>query len=190
MGGVEVAPIQCHTVTHANRSANGVTATITRNASCNTTAFGVALQPVASNDPPSFNLANGNLAGFQFQYAPAGVACISNPNLGAPTVRQPVANSVIQFQSGTLSPANVTITWDSTLNNGTGAPNNEFVITRPDRTTSIVTVGPVTGTSTTHVGRTATFRFAVPGTHTFSIRAKNCGQTAPSTTVRFSTQYQ
>jgi hypothetical protein len=188
MGSVEVAPINCHTIVYSNRSANGVTATLTRNASCSTSAFGVAWRGSATTDPPSFNLANGNLAGFQFQYAPSGVACVSQPNIGAPTVRQPQTGQVIQFNSGTLSPASVTIAWDSLLTSNTTAPNNEFVVTHGEASTIGLTA--TRSVSTTTTGRSTIIRFPIPGRYSVTVKAKNCGQSAPSTTVTFSTQYQ
>lgn len=188
MGGVEVLPINCHTIAYSNRSANGVTATITRNASCNTTAFGVALRGSATNDPPSYNLANGNLAGFQFQYLPSGVACIGLPNIGAPIIRQPQAGSVIQFSSGTLSPTNITVTWDSLLTSNIPAPNNEFIVTHGE-VNALNLIGTRT-VSTTVVGRSVTVKAAIPGKVSVTVKAKNCGLAAPSTTVTFTTRYQ
>jgi hypothetical protein len=180
-----VAPINCHTITYSGRTANAVTARLTHNGSCTTSAFGVALQGSTGDDPPSYNLAAGPLTGFQFKYAIGGLACVNQPGIGQPNIRQPLNNQVITFNSGQPSPANVTIRWDSATVNSIAAPNNEWVVQRlvPRGTTS------TSLSSTTVKGLSATIAFAVPGTHTVTVRAKNCGESAPGTSVTFTTKY-
>jgi len=186
LGSVVSLSINCHTITYSGRTANAVTARLTRSAACTTSAYGVALRGGADNDPPSYNLAAGPDAGFQFAYAPGGIACVSQPTIGAPNIRQPQSNSVITFNAGTPSPASVTFVWDTVTSNSSTAPGNEWIVTRelPRGSTGIGLSVPMNAR-----GESASLSFSVPGTHTVSIKAKNCGQSAPSTKVTFSTRY-
>jgi len=181
---VDAGALACHTVT-TNRRADGVDFTLRRNATCSTSSFLLRLTGSAANDPPSWATSTGAQASFTFSYAPPGVTCTSAPNIGAPQVTQPTNQQLLRFGVGTPSPAPVTIAWQLNTNNGVPAPNNEWVITQS------VTVGGLSSKVITNVTGTSTsLPFAIPGTHSFSIRAKNCGQSAPVTQVTFSTQYQ
>lgn len=178
---------QCHTSTAGAASNTTVQFNVTRQASCAVTSFVLGLTPSAANDPPNYRLANGAIPTLSFSYLPAGVACTSNPNVGAPIISQPSNSQVIVFTSGTPSPASVLIRWDSlTQGSNQPAPNNEWVVARGGKNKSgsfmFVNSFVVKGLSTT-------MSFAIPDTHTVSVRPKNCGQTAPSTSVTFFTRY-
>lgn len=185
IGGVVVNP-QCHTVTHTGRTANAVTVTLTHNATCSTTSFGIALRGSSSNDPPSYNLASGALLGFQFAYLPAGVACISQTNLGQPTIQAPQTGQTLFFRSGTLSPVTVRISWDSLTASTAPAPNNEWIVTMLSQRSAL----PGNPNSFTVKGLSTSLGFALPDTHRVTVRAKNCGLSAPSATLNFSTLFQ
>jgi len=188
IGGVVVNPagVTCHTITHTGRTANAVTVTLTHNATCSTTAFGIALQGNSTNDPPSYNLASGAVPGFQFAYAPAGVACVSQPNLGQPTIQAPLSGQTLFFRSGTTSPVNVRISWDSLTSGDIPAPNNEWIVTLLSQRSAL----PGNPNSFTVKGLSTSLRFALPDTHRVTVRAKNCGLSAPGTTFNFSTLFQ
>ena len=194
-----LAGAPCHTsVAGNNQSSTSMQFTLTRSATCATTTFSVRLGPSGGNDPATYNLAAGPVAGLTFSYLPpppAGVACVSDPSVGAPSITAPVTGQVIVFGSGTASPTNITIRWDSLTLNQRQAPNREWIVTRNNASTIGPVIGRPTRTSSTTVtipARTqpsVTQSFSIPGTHSVSIRAKNCGQSAPTSTVTFSTQY-
>jgi hypothetical protein len=191
IGDVIIRPINCHTINHAGRTANAVTVTLTRSATCNTTAYGVALGGTTGNDAPNYRNANGQDVAFQFQYAPAGVACVSQPSIGATTIRQPQTSQVLQFRPATSSPTNVTIAWDSLTNGTVPAPNNEWLVTEGNAA-PIGAIGGIgnKGFTRTVRGLSTRLSLAIPGTYRVTIKAKNCGQSAPAASVTFSLAYQ
>jgi hypothetical protein len=182
----------CHTATvnEGSRTAGGVQFTLRRDATCSTSSSYVfRLAGSAANDPPSWASATGRLATFTFSYAAPGVVCTSVPGIGAPIVNQPANGQTMVFSVGTPSPAPVTIAWERDIA-GVPAPNNEWVITRTIVQSTGGTFSMRLPVTTEVTGTSTSISFPIPGTHSFTIRAKNCGQTAPSTTVTFSTQYQ
>jgi hypothetical protein len=193
-----VAAPSCHTApVLGNRTADSIRFTLTRSATCSTNSFSLTLEPSANDDPPKYVLSSGARPTLNFSYIPpppVGVACTSNPGLGQAVVRTPGNNQVIVFGGGTSSPTNIVIRWDSLTALGQPVPNNEWVVTRGGGTTTasglLIGGGGAKGTSVTVVGLSKTFAFTIPGTHTISVRPKNCGQNAPATTVTFSTRYQ
>ncbi len=188
LGNAELLAMNCHTITYSNRTADAFSATATRANTCNTTNFGARVEPSSDTDAPSMVNASGNTVSFQFSYLAAGLACVSTPGIGAPVLTQPQQGQVFNFLPGTPGTANVTFSWNFTTQTNTAAPNNEWILTRELGAKASGLSGFIT--SKVVDGLTTTFSVGVPGTHTFTLRAKNCGQPAPSTTVQFSTRYQ
>jgi hypothetical protein len=179
--------ITCHTVSTSSRTSSSFNVSVQRGATCNSTTFSFKLKPFGANDPPSFETSGGQSVDFAFSYAPpppSGVTCTSAPNIGTPVITSPANQQVIVFGSGTASPTPVTITWNLTTQPGNvPAPNNEWIVSRSG-------TGIKGSPSTTVVGTSKTFNFTLPGTYTVTIKAANCGQSAPSSSITFSTQRQ
>jgi hypothetical protein len=185
---IDAGVLQCHTVSSNNRTNSSVDLPLQRtNANCNTTTFSFRLKNGSANDPPSWALSNGNTTNFSFTYQPpppSGVTCTSAPNIGTPVITGPANQQVLVFGRGTVSPTPATITWNlNTAPNNVPAPNNEWIVSRSGT--------GLKGTATTTVtGTSKSFNFTIPGTYTVTIRAANCGQSAPPSSVTFSTRYQ
>jgi hypothetical protein len=184
---INAGALVCHTVSSNTRTSSSVNLPLQRAASCATSNFSFRLTAGSTNDPPNWALANGNTVDFGFSYAPpppSGVTCTSAPNIGTPVITSPANGQVVVFGSGTASPASKTITWElNTLPGNVPAPNNEWIISRSG--------DGIKGTpSHTVVGTSKSFTFKIPGTFTVTLRAANCGQSSPSTSVTFSTHYQ
>jgi hypothetical protein len=185
----------CHSVTVGNRTNTSVQFTLTRLASCSLNSFSLSVDPSANDDPPKYLLASGAVPILNFSYIPpppVGVTCTSNPNLGLPTIRAPGNAQVIVFGSGTPSPTNITIRWDSLTNLTQPAPNNEWIVTRGGSQVGgglLIGGGGTKGNFVTVTGLSKTLSFTIPGTHTISVRPKNCGQNAQTATITFSTRY-
>ena len=189
-GTLNASFLDCHTITAGPRTANSAQFTVTRGSGCTgQTQFTVAMQGSNANDPPSYPLQNGLPASFAFQYfvPSAGEVCASNPNVGAPIIRQPLDNQVLQFFPATTSPTNVLVRWDSITNTAQAAPKNEWIVTA--RSVS-ATLGGISLAGSIKQQRTFNVRglqlsipLAVPDTHIVTIRAKNCDQSAPSASV-------
>ena len=197
LGNPVVRAIPCHSIAESNRTNTSVRFTLTRAAACANTSFSFALAPgTGSAQAPSYPLASGLASGFGFAYQPpppAGLACASAPNIGQPIVRTPAAGQTLVFGSGTSSPTNIQIRWDSLTNSQTPAPLNEWIVTRRVQSTRRTSVPSLTGfvdVQTEVRGLSVSLPFTVPGTQSISIRAKNCGTAAPTTTVSFTTAIQ
>ena len=194
LGNAGLLAMPCHTITYANRSADAFSATVTRAGACTTTTFGSRVEPNGENDAISYVNASGNLVTFQVAYLPAGLACVSAPGLGAPTLRQPQQGQVFSFLPGTVGSVTIGFAWDSLTNTNVAAPNNEWILTRQSSGTTLstdITSARIQADAAKTVrGLTTTFSVAVPDTYTFTLRAKNCGTNGPATTVQFSTRVQ
>lgn len=192
---VQTTGLPCHTIAESNRSNTSVRFTLTRLATCTSSQFSFRLTPGAGgNEAPSYPLATGSPAGFSFSYLtpPVGLACSSQPSIGAPRITTPAAGQVLVFGSGTSSPTNIVVRWDSVTATNVAAPNNEWIVSRQVRTT-VSRTQPTFGFTTVSTevrGLSIALPFTIPGTHTVSIRAKNCGTAAPSSSVTFSTAVQ
>jgi hypothetical protein len=197
LGNPVVRAIPCHSIAESNRTNTSVRFTLTRGATCANTSFSFNLAPgTGSGEAPSYPLASGIVSGFAFAYQPpppSGLACASVPGIGQPIVRTPVAGQTLVFGSGTSSPTNILVRWDSLTNSQTAAPLNEWIVTRrvqSVRRTSVTSLTGFTDVQTEVRGLSVLLPFTVPGTQSVSIRAKNCGTTAPTTTVSFTTAIQ
>lgn len=188
LGNAGLLAMNCHTITYSNRTADGFSATATRANSCNTSNFGSRVDPVSDTDAPSMVNASGNTVSFQFSYLAAGLACASAPGIGPPVLTQPQQGQVFNFLPGTPGTVNIAFSWNLTTQTGIVAPNNEWILTREVGAKGSGIPGQFN--SKVVEGVSTTFSVAVPGTHTFTLRAKNCGQAAPSTTVQFNTRFQ
>lgn len=182
----------CHTTGAPNRSPDVVTFTVTRQATCGTNSFVLNVDRSATNDPPKYVTSAGQAPALGFSYIPpppVGVTCISNPGVGAPSIQAPAQGQAIVFASGTPSPRNITIRWDSLTLTQQAAPNNEWIVSYTPPS-SFLRVLPGAKPITTTVRALSTrLAFDIPGTHTISIRAKNCGQSAPTASRTFITRY-
>ncbi len=197
LGSPVVRAIPCHTIAESNRTNTSVRFTLTRAATCANTSFSFALEPgTGSAQAPSYPLASGVASGFGFSYQPpppSGLACASAPGIGQPTIRSPAAGQALFFGSGTSSPTTIVIRWDSLTNSQVAAPLNEWIVTRRVQSTGRTSVPSLTGfidVQTEVRGLRVSLPFSVPGTHSVSIRAKNCGVAAPTSTLTFTTAFQ
>lgn len=192
IGGVELNGLSCHSVVYSGRTANAVVATLSRRSPCTVNTYGFNLKDAAVNDPPTYALANGTpVPSVPFSYLPAGVACISHPNMGVPTIRQPQGGQVFSFLPGTVSPTSVTVSWDSLSNTQAAAPNNEFIVTTQlQRVLSSAVFERPAITTTTVRGLSRSLSFAIPGVYVVTVKAKNCDQNATPATMTFSMRYQ
>lgn len=180
----------CHSVTVGTRTNTSVQFTLTRQATCGTNSFTLGVDPSANDDPPKYLTSTGIAPGLGFSYIPpppSGIACVSDPNIGVPTVIQPANGQVLVFGSGTPSPTLILFRWDSLTLGQRPAPNREWIVTRPgvksQPFSNLIITAPAGQQPSVSLSR------AIPGTHTVTIRAKNCGQTAPATTLTFTTRY-
>lgn len=185
----------CHTTGAVTRRPDVVTFTVTRQATCGTNSFVLNVDRSANNDPPKYVLSSGAAPALAFSYIPpppVGVTCTSVANMGQTTIRVPSNGTAIVFGSGTTSPTNILIRWDSLSINQQPAPNNEWIVSYTPGNTAAGGLLPGTNgktTSSTVKGLTKTLPFIIPGTHTISIRAKNCGQSAATASMSFTTRY-
>ena len=187
---VNPTAVPCHTVTAANRSNTSVQFTLQRSATCAQSSYSFRLIGSATNDPPRWATPTGGSSEFGFAYVPpppSGVTCTSNPNLGTPVITKPTNNQVIVFGAGTPATTNITISWsDVTQPGNVPVPNNAWVVT-----SQVASLTGGTQKQTKELtGTSIVFPYAIPGTYRVIVRPKNCGQTAPSASVTFSTQYQ
>lgn len=197
LGNPVVRAIPCHTIAESNRTNTSVRFTLTRAATCANTSFSFNLTPAAgSAQAPSYPLASGVASGFGFSYQPpppSGLACASAPGIGQPRISSPAAGQALFFGSGTNSPTNIVIRWDSLTSSQVAAPLNEWIVTRGVQGTRSA-IGPsLTGIRSVQTevrGLSVSLPFSVPGTQSVTIRAKNCGVAAPSTTLTFTTAFQ
>lgn len=177
----------CHTASNVTRTATTFSATLQRISTCtNLGPFGFTLSSTASGEPGFYAEGNGT---FSFTFGPyvapppTGVACVSAPGIGAPVITAPKNNSLISFFSGSGSPQTVTIVWDRNTSNSVAAPDNEWLVTVPTSKIGFSSTLDIVGTSVSP-------KFAVPGTYTVTVRAKNCGASAPTAFVTFSLKFQ
>ena len=195
LNGAVPATLACHTTSNLAQGATSVTFTVTRNATCATNSFVLNVNPSGANDPPKYVTSAGQAPALAFSYIPpppTGVVCTSVPNIGAPTIRTPSGGQAIVFGSGAPSPSNITIRWDSLTVNQQAAPNNEWLVSYTPGNTSAGGLLPGTnGKSTTSLvrGLSKTLPVIIPGSHTISIQAKNCGSSASVASVSFVTRY-
>ncbi|MEP6733249.1 MAG: hypothetical protein ABJE10_21580 [bacterium] len=199
LGTPALVPIPCHTVTMGNQSATAFTATATRNnsSSCATTngPFAVSVHGSGANDPV-FYTTSQMVSTFPFPAylippPPPGVTCVSSPGIGRPIVLSPVNAVVITYAAGASPNQPVTIRWNRHTVGNVLAPNNGWIVTtslKPQPGFPTPGFGLPNGADVfdTVVVKT----FTLPGTHTVTIRAKNCDVPAPSTTVTFELRYQ
>ena len=183
----------CHTTSNLTQGATSVTFTVTRSATCSVNSFLLSVNPSSNNnEPPKYVTSAGQVPSFGFSYLPTGVVCTSVPNIGAPNIRTPSGGQVLVFTTSTPSPANITIRWDSLTLNQKAAPNNEWIVSDTPGNTSGggLLPGTTPKTSSREVrGLTKTLSFAIPGTYTISVRAKNCGASALTSSLSFQTRY-
>lgn len=187
-----LATPSCHTTSDLTQAANSVTLTLTRQATCGTNTFVLRVNPSANNDPPKYVTSSGQIPALGFSYIPpppVGVTCISNPNVGAPSIQAPAQGQALVFGSGTPSPRNITIRWDSLTTTQQAAPNNEWIVSYTPPSSFLRVLPGAKPTSTTVRALSTRLAFDIPGTHTISIRAKNCGQSAPTASRTFITRY-
>ena len=183
----------CHTVTVLNRTNTSVQFRLVKQ-TCPNTSFTFALtRGSGANEAPSYPLASGVVSGFGFQYdpgPPSGQLCASQPNIGAPRITAPGAGQTLVFGAGTSSPTNIVIRWDSLTNSQTPAPNNEWIVTRRVQNTRSSLPLAFVNVSTTVRALSVSLPFTIPGSHTVTVRAKNCDVAAPASSVTFSTVVQ
>jgi hypothetical protein len=182
-----LAGTACHSTSSITQAATTFSATLQRLSTCTSLGpFGFTLSSTASGEPGFYAEGNGT---FSFTFgpyvapAPTGVACVSAPNIGAPVITNPVNNSAISFFTASGSPQTVTITWSRTTANNVEAPGNEWLVTVPTAKVGFTESLDIVGTSISP-------RLAVPGTYSVSVRAKNCGTSAPAANVTFSLKFQ
>ena len=196
---IRTASLACHTVATGARTNTSVVFTLTRAATCPNTQFSVIFAGQStSTDAPTYVTSSGSLANFAFTYAPpppVGLACASAPNIGTPVIRTPANSQALIFGAGTISPRNITIRWDSLTTGQIAAPLNEWIVSRRVPNTKTRTGPSLTGLGFLNVdtqvtGESVVLPFTIPGTHTVTIRAKNCGQSAPTASVTFTTAFQ
>ncbi len=196
-GSPVITNVQCHSVTMGTVTGTTLSATLTRSASCSlaaSTPFGFFVTSTASGERSPYSKSDGTKS-FPFgpyqAPPPEGVACVSAPNIGAPIITAPVNNSTINFLPASDSTQSVRISWLLKTGGDVLAPNNEWIVTVP--TSGLKTSTTVTGISVSQISVTGTsvsHGFRVPGTYTVSVRAKNCGITAPSSSVTFTLKFQ
>jgi hypothetical protein len=194
---LDLSRLQCHAAREEARTNNSFAVTLTSAEPCSAAGFILVLRAIPGQTPTQYRFNNGAPATFSFVYAPEGPVCTSIANLqAAPVVTNPANGQLIVFGPSTVSPTQITLRWEALLQPGQiQPPLNEFIVTRqvPRATSPLVNeqglAGPVI-VSETVGGTSKTYSFAIPGTYTFSVRAKNCGDSAPSTTVTFTTRYQ
>jgi hypothetical protein len=185
----------CHTVTVLNRTNTSAQFRLQKQ-NCANTSFTFALvKGSGANEAPSYPLSNGVVSGFGFQYdpgPPAGQLCASQASIGAPRITAPSAGQTLVFGGGTASPTNILIRWDSLTNSLTPAPNNEWIVTRRVRNTRSTSLPSLAfiDVSTVVRGLSVSLPFTIPGSHTVTIRAKNCDISAPTSSLTFSTVVQ
>ena len=177
----------CHSASNITRTATTFSATLQRLSTCTSLGpFGFTLSSTASGEPGFYAEGNGT---FSFTFGPyvapppTGVACVSVPTIGAPVITAPTNNSTISFFTASGSPQTVTIAWSRITANNIAAPNNEWLVTVPTSKVGFDESVDIVGTSISP-------KFAVPGTYTVSVRAKNCGTTAPTARVSFTLKFQ
>jgi hypothetical protein len=195
---LSTATLQCHTIAIANRTNTSVQFTLTRSATCAATQYTVRLVGQSSGvDAPTYAIANGSFASFSFRYLQPpdpGLTCASAPNIGPTGIQQPAQGQTLVFSSTTASPRNITIRWDSLTAGQVPAPLNEWIVTRRVPRTSTRGIGGpsigFTNLDTNVRGLSVALPFTIPGTHTVTIRAKNCGLAAPTASVTFTTAVQ
>jgi len=112
------------------------------------------------------------------------MTCASVPGIGAPVITSPANGQVFAFAAGANANQSMTIRWNLLTNSQQPAPNNEWLVSAP------IAFQKGAALSTTVQGTQFTRTFPLPGTYTVSVRAKNCGETAPSTTVSFELKFQ
>ena len=217
LGNVVVIPIACHTVTYANRTSTSVQATLTRTAGCTSGArYNFSLALGIAGDPPTFPMTNGASSAFEFEYRPPPI-CHPAANIGQPVFTFPQNGQVLAGPGGlmgslvpqpppTSGTISTSVAWNPNTTTNVAAPNNEWLFTlRTISTdTSLMAAGagaraaapiptaqpPSVVLPITVVGTSRPVSFAVPGTYSVTLTAKNCGQPAPSTTIRFSTAFR
>lgn len=179
-----LAGTACHSASNVTRTATTFTATLQRLSTCTSLGpFGYTLSSTASGEPGFYAEGDGT---FSFTFGPyvapppTGVACVSAPNIGAPVITAPTNNSTINFFTASGSPQTITIVWGRNTDNKVAAPDNEWLVTVPTSKTEVLDI----------VGTSFSPRLAVPGSYSVTVRAKNCGTSAPSTTVKFSLKFQ
>lgn len=188
----DLGAASCHGQPTVNRSADTVSFTLVRQATCSTNSFTLSVDPSASDDPPKYVLQTGATPSFNFSYippAPSGVQCVSNPNLTSPVISAPNNLQTIVFGSATPSPTNIVVRWDSLTVTGQAAPNNEWIVSQVAATLTSLNRSTFKGTVATVKGLSRTFSLAIPGTYKFTVRPKNCGQNALAATVQFTIRY-
>lgn len=197
MGGLRLASgsPQCHVITPGANNSTTKAFTLTRNATCAATQHSVFLDNTDSKDPDHYLRSNGSNFTHTFTYAPPppqlaeGLVCTSVPSIGAPVIRAPITGQQFVFGPATASPVSVEVRWDSLTAAGVRAPLNEFDVSmRPAGGTQIASLaGSISGTRATVErlvrGFRTTFSVTLPDSVTISVRARNCGQSAPAASV-------
>jgi hypothetical protein len=197
LGNVSVRAIPCHSIVASNRTNSSVRFTLTHAGTCPNTSYAFALVPgTGTAEAPSYPLASGVASGFAFAYQPpppVGLACSSAPGIGQTRITAPTAGQTLFFRSGTSSPTNILVRWDSLTNSQVAAPLNEWIVTRrvqSTRGTSVPSLAGFIDVQTEVRGLSVSLPFSVPGTQSVSVRAKNCGVAAPAATLSFTTAFQ
>ncbi|MBL0169913.1 MAG: hypothetical protein IPP90_04140 [Gemmatimonadaceae bacterium] len=191
-GTPNVVRLACHTVTNVSRGgtqANATfTATLTRSSSCSTnpSTYLFGIESTASSDPNTYTQSNAD-GTWDFHYAaapPTGVTCVSNPSIGAPAMTAPVNGSTISFAAASTSPTGITVRWSLADRSGQqGAPLNEYLLT-------VRHSGGRTLEARTVTGLSAVVTVPIGATVTIDLRAKNCGEPSPTSSLTFTTKYQ
>ena len=190
----EVSPITCHTVVMGARPPSPsptFTATATRNSTCSfanaPSQFDVLGK--GTGDPALYATAQ---AVFRFTFpaylGPApptpGLTCLSAPGIGVPVITSPSNGQVFAFAAGANASQQLAVTWNLQTGNSSLAPNNEWIVTSPpERERGLPTSTTVRGTQFLR-------SYPLPGTYRVSVKAKNCGEAAPSATVSFELKFQ
>lgn len=195
LNGAVPATLACHTTSNLTPGATTVTFTVTRNATCATNSFVLNVNSSLNNDPPKYVTSAGQAPALAFSYIPpppSGVVCTSIPNIGKPNIRTPSEGQTLVFGAGTTSPTNFTVRWDSLTVNQQAAPNNEWIVSITPGNTSGGGLLPGTNGKSKHfpvTGLSKTLQVAIPGTHTISVQAKNCGSAANVASASFVTRF-
>ena len=185
----DLSNASCHTASLGPRTSTSAQFTLTRSANCDQTVFMFTIAPSAGDDPPNYRTAAGLPTVFVISY----LGCAPEPSIGAPVITQPANGQVILFGQGAASPGNILFRWNALTVGQRPAPNRQWIVTREStgrRPISQLISAGITVTAPQGTPPSVTLSFAIPGRHSVTIKAKNCGENAPSSTVSFSTQYQ
>jgi hypothetical protein len=193
--GPQIQPVTCHTAAAGARSNTAFATTLTKVTnttgcgSSNVGPFNFTIRSTTTNEPAVYATSTGTKSfAFGPYVAPVGVACTSVPGIGAPVITRPADGQRIVFGAGAATTQSIAIFWNKRTQPGSLlAPLNEWLVSLPalsGKQSSLISISQPSIT-TTVVDTVKVASLTVPGTYTVRIRAKNCGATAPTTSITF-----